>query len=323
MGFLRRELPRPDRDQVDMCPCIAPARRQMSRSIAVIAGAARPCCSWASVPVEACKPDATGRRKCCSLFDQCLERPVSLSGLAGIIRFDGAPIDPVALRRMTADLSHRARGGVRHVHGEGVALVLCRPYAMILPHDEQGHASSTDGAVTLVMDGRLDNRDALSALLLQHRTAFRSREDAALVLAAYETFGEGFLRHVDGDFAIVIWDGRKRSVLLARDRFGVRPLFYHLDGHVLSFASEVRPVLDLPWVPKSFNHCAALRMMSRRRRSVSGDVVVRHRAGAGWPLDHGLVRRETGRALLGTGDSWRRPAVFRGPLHRRLPCAPG
>ena len=163
---------------------------------------------------------------------------------------------------MTADLSHRARGGVRHVHGEGVALVLCRPYAMILPHDEQGHASSADGAVTLVMDGRLDNRDELSALLLQHRAALHSREDAALVLAAYEAFGEGFLRHVDGDFAIVIWDSRRRSVLLARDRFGVRPLFYHLDGHVLSFASEVRPVLDLPWVPKSFNHCAALRMMS-------------------------------------------------------------
>jgi hypothetical protein len=115
----------------------------------------------------------SGYGKCCNLFDQSLEGPVSLSGLAGIIRFDGAPIDPVVLRRMTADLSHPARGGVRHVHGEGVALVLCRPYAVILPHDEQGLASSADGAVTLVMDGRLDNRDALFALLLQHRTALR------------------------------------------------------------------------------------------------------------------------------------------------------
>ena len=211
---------------------------------------------------------------------------------------------------MTADLSHRARGGVRHVHGEGVALVLCRPYAMILPHDEQGHASSADGAVTLVMDGRLDNRDELSALLLQHRAALHSREDAALVLAAYEAFGEGFLRHVDGDFAIVIWDSRQASVLLARDRFGVRPLFYHLDGHVLSFASEVRPVLDLPWVPKPFNHCAALRMMSDESEAFQETLwsgIERVQAAAG----SGLARRETGRALLGTGDAWRRPAVFR------------
>ena len=112
------------------------------------------------------------------------------------------------------------------------------------------------------MDGRLDNRDALSALLLQHRAALRSRQDAALVLAAYEMFGEDFLRQVDGDFAIAIWDGRRRSVILARDRFGVRPLFYHFDGQVLSFASEVKPILALPWVSKAFNHCAALRMMS-------------------------------------------------------------
>jgi asparagine synthase (glutamine-hydrolysing) len=162
---------------------------------------------------------------------------------------------------MTTALSHRARGGVRQVLDGGVALALCRSESTALRNEEQGLSCSTDGAVTLVMDGRLDNGEALAALLLQHRAALRSRQDAALVLAAYEVFGDDFLRQVDGDFAIAIWDGRKRSVLLARDRFGVRPLFYHFDGQVLSLASEVKPILTLPWVPRIFNHCAALRMM--------------------------------------------------------------
>jgi asparagine synthase (glutamine-hydrolysing) len=112
------------------------------------------------------------------------------------------------------------------------------------------------------MDGRLDNREALIALLLQHRSELRSRSDGALALAAYMEFGEDFPAKLDGDFAIVIWDGRARTAVLARDRFGVKPLFHHVDGNILSFASEVKPILRLPWVTTRFNACTALRMMS-------------------------------------------------------------
>ena len=81
----------------------------------------------------------------------------------------------------------------------------------------------------------------------------RDRSDAELVLRSYETWGRDCLAHIDGDFALVIWDARQRTAFCARDRLGNKPFNYHWDGKTLSFASELHAILRLPWVKQELN----------------------------------------------------------------------
>jgi asparagine synthase (glutamine-hydrolysing) len=103
------------------------------------------------------------------------------------------------------------------------------------------------------LDGRVDNWKELRGKLLEQGTHLRTRADAELVLRAYERWGGDCLDHIDGDFAFVIWDMRRREAFCARDRMGARPFCYHWDGTRFSFASEVHAILALPWVRAELN----------------------------------------------------------------------
>ncbi|RPI72708.1 MAG: hypothetical protein EHM38_01530, partial [Geobacteraceae bacterium] len=81
----------------------------------------------------------------------------------------------------------------------------------------------------------------------------RTRADAELVLLAYEAWGKECLTNIDGDFALVIWDARRKQAFCARDRMGNKPFLYHWDGKTLTFTSELHAVLGLPWVEQKFN----------------------------------------------------------------------
>jgi asparagine synthase (glutamine-hydrolysing) len=99
--------------------------------------------------------------------------------------------------------------------------------------------------VMLVMDGRIDNREELLRALDLPQTA----SDAALVLAAYEAWGEGFAEHLNGDFALAMFDPSKQQLILARDSIGVRPLYYCSTERFVVFASEIKALLAHPEVP--------------------------------------------------------------------------
>ena len=81
----------------------------------------------------------------------------------------------------------------------------------------------------------------------------RNRSDAELVLRSYELWGRDCVSRIDGDFALVIWDARRREAFCARDRIGNKPFHYHWDGKTLVFASEPHPILALPWVGEVLN----------------------------------------------------------------------
>lgn len=103
----------------------------------------------------------------------------------------------------------------------------------------------------LAWDGRLDNRDELLAAL---RDELRGqRTDAAIVMAAYRKWGADFLPHLIGDFALALWDPLSRALLLARDPFGVRTLYYHLNRERLVWSSDLRAILDVPGVDTEIN----------------------------------------------------------------------
>jgi asparagine synthase (glutamine-hydrolysing) len=184
-----------------------------------------------------------------------------VGGLAGIIRFDGGGLEPHLLQGMMSALRHRGgpdRWQTRFSDVDGGASHLA---ATRTTDDEDGLSVSADGQVALVLDGRLDAPDDVRALLGRMPARTPLDTESALMLAAYEAHGDGFLAQVDGDFALAIWDGRRRTAILARDRFGIRPIFRHFDGRTLSFASDVRAILDLPWVRRTFNDCMVARLI--------------------------------------------------------------
>lgn len=133
-------------------------------------------------------------------------------------------------------IAHRGRDGVS-IHADGnVALGHCLLdtgcNGMFV--DEAGFAIS--------LDGRLDNRAALIALLREDGALdnFQTMPDEALLLLAYRRFGPSFPEHLRGDYALAIWNPSEKSLFLCRDHFGVRPLFYRRAEGAFYFASEIK-----------------------------------------------------------------------------------
>ena len=115
---------------------------------------------------------------------------------------------------------------------------------------------SDDGALTLTYNGELYDAGALRARLAGAGHRFRSNSDAETVLRSYEEFGPDCVHHLDGMFAFAIWDARQRSLFMARDHFGIKPLYYIHAGSRFACASEVKSLLTLPWVNAAVDRTA-------------------------------------------------------------------
>src|SRR5688572_19883970 len=149
-----------------------------------------------------------------------------MSGIAGAWNLDGRPMAADVLSAMSRTLRHRGRDGEGHRIAGSVGLS-CQ-HLWVTP-EEQGErqpivARQGDSGTMLVLDGRLDNREELLRALAL--SPHRAISDAACVLAAYETWGDGFGAHLNGDFAVAIFDSDAQRLVLARDAIGIRPLYY-------------------------------------------------------------------------------------------------
>ena len=173
-----------------------------------------------------------------------------MSGIAGIIHFDGRPVAPGQIESMTAAMDYRGPDGIGHWVGGSVALGQCMLRTTTESLEEIQPLANEDASLILVMDGRIDNWEDLRRELLGRNARLRTRADAELFLRAYEAWGEKCLAHIDGDFAVAIWDTRTRSLFCARDRVGNRQFHYHWNGCSFAFATDLHPVLNLPWVPE-------------------------------------------------------------------------
>ncbi|MBA3974974.1 MAG: hypothetical protein C0504_12255 [Candidatus Solibacter sp.] len=176
-----------------------------------------------------------------------------MSGIAGIIHFDGRPVEPGEIERMTASMTHRGPDGIRHWANGNVALGHCQMCTTPESLDETQPWANEDESLVLVMDGRVDHWEELRAELLGRGARLRNRSDAELVLRAYEEWGEGCLQHIDGDYGLLIWDARHKRAFCARDRMAVKPFQYHWNGRSLVVASELHAMFELPWVPRRIN----------------------------------------------------------------------
>src|SRR5262245_42107335 len=174
-----------------------------------------------------------------------------MSALAGIVRFDGAPADVVTVSRMIDCVEHRGRDR-REICADG-AVTLAYRWQRTGPSQKVDAQPIFDriARVALVFDGRIDNRPDLARDLdLRDED---SVSDAAIVLAAYRQWGSGMLPRLLGDFALALWDGRERRLMLARDPRGVRAMAYVVTGGGVAFATEPRQLLRVKGVDAAPN----------------------------------------------------------------------
>ena len=176
-----------------------------------------------------------------------------MSGIAGIIHFDGRPVEPGQVEAMTAAMHYRGPDGINHWRRGNVALGQCMLRTTPESLEETQPLTNEDESLVLVMDGRVDNWEELRRELLGKGAVLRTRADAELVLRAYEVWGRDCLPHIDGDFALVIWDARRQEAFCARDRMGNKPFTYHWTGKTLYFASEQQAILRQPAVAQVLN----------------------------------------------------------------------
>jgi asparagine synthase (glutamine-hydrolysing) len=183
-----------------------------------------------------------------------------MCGIAGAVFWDGVPIDEAMtiVRDMTAALAHRGPDG------EGVVQVTVpeatRGPVAVLGHrrlaiiDLSGRAhqpmtSDRDG-IGITYNGEVYDFRALRQTLKSAGRTFRSESDTEVVLQGYQEWGVRVVDRLRGMFAFGIWDGRRSTLLLSRDRLGIKPLYVHRTPHSVLFASEIRALLASKLIPR-------------------------------------------------------------------------
>jgi asparagine synthase (glutamine-hydrolysing) len=172
-----------------------------------------------------------------------------MCGIAGILSLNSEPASPVILRRMTDAIAHRGPDGEGH-YIDGVAGLGHRRLA-IIDLSPAGHQPmlTRDRRYALTYNGEIYNFQELRVELESLGYQFRSRTDSEVLLYALAEWGEQALDRLNGMFAFALWDARERRLMLARDRYGVKPLYYAWCGKSFVFGSEVKALLAHPDFP--------------------------------------------------------------------------
>jgi asparagine synthase (glutamine-hydrolysing) len=161
-----------------------------------------------------------------------------MCGICGIASARGAA-DPERLAAMSATLVHRGPDSDGAFVDGPVGLAARRLSIIDLDTGDQPIANE-DGTVVVVQNGEIYNYAELTDELVRAGHRFRTHGDTEVLVHAYEQWGTSFAERLRGMFAIAIWDGRARQLVLARDRYGIKPLYYRVEGGGIEFASELR-----------------------------------------------------------------------------------
>lgn len=169
-----------------------------------------------------------------------------MCGIAGALHRDGEPISPVILKRMTDSIAHRGPDGEGH-YIDGY-LGLGHRRLSIIDLSEAGHQpmATEDGRFVISYNGEVYNFNELRVELEASGHRFHSRTDSEVVLKALAQWGEGAFTRFNGMFALALWDKQRKELLLARDRYGIKPLYYAKVGNKFLFGSEVKAILADP-----------------------------------------------------------------------------
>jgi asparagine synthase (glutamine-hydrolysing) len=173
-----------------------------------------------------------------------------MCGIAGLFNLNGEPASPVILRKMTDAIAHRGPDGEGFYIDSFVGLGHRR--LAIIDLSPAGHQpmATEDGNYIIVYNGEVYNFQELKVQLESSGHKFRSRTDTEVVLQAYVQWGTECVKRFNGMFAFTIWDRTRQELFLARDRYGIKPLYYIFVGSTFIFASEQKSLINHPAVPR-------------------------------------------------------------------------
>jgi len=169
-----------------------------------------------------------------------------MCGICGIFNLNGEPVSPVVLRKMTDAMAHRGPDGEGFYIDSFIGLGHRR--LAIIDLSPLGHQPMTtpDGKFTITYNGEVYNFQELRIELEALGHAFRSRSDTEVVLNAYAQWGPECVNKLNGMFAFAVWDKTRQQLFLARDRYGIKPLYYASLGSYFLFASEQKSIITHP-----------------------------------------------------------------------------
>ncbi len=187
-----------------------------------------------------------------------------MCGICGIYNFEtGAPVDKRLLGAMCRAMVHRGPDE-EGVWAEGDVGLGHRRLNIIDLSTGQQPMRNEDGTIRVSFNGEIYNYRDLYIELKRNGHVFKTKSDTETIIHLYEDKGEAFLKDLRGMFAIALWDGRRKRLLLARDRLGKKPLYYFLDRDRIVFASELKAILSDTSVPRQIDPTALSDYLSFR-----------------------------------------------------------
>ena len=179
-----------------------------------------------------------------------------MCGIAGIFHGDwGSMADALQLQRMVSVLRHRGPDE-EAVYADGPIGLGVRRLRVIDVAGGKQPMFNEDRSVALVFNGEIYNFLDLRRDLLAKGHRFATLSDTEVIVHAYEEYGEACVDRLRGMFAFALWDSRRRELFLARDRMGIKPLYYFWDGHKFLFGSEIKAILQDPAVRRDVDPLA-------------------------------------------------------------------
>jgi len=174
-------------------------------------------------------------------------------GIAGLVNLYGDSISPVILQKMTDSIAHRGPDGEGHWINNNVGIGHRRLAIIDLSPAAHQPMMTGEGRWILSYNGEIYNYRELRVELEAEGSRFRSNSDTEVVLEALAHWGTDALLKFNGMFALALWDTREQTLLLARDRYGIKPVYYSQQGQHFAFGSEQRAILATPWFERKLN----------------------------------------------------------------------
>ncbi len=185
-----------------------------------------------------------------------------MCGICGVAYSDSErPVEQEMLARMTASLHHRGPDGRGFHVAAGIGLGMTRLSIVDLETGDQP-ISSEDGSITVVCNGEIYNHEALRTKLIAAGHHLRTHSDVEVIVHLYEDHGVDCVQYLRGMFAFALWDARKRRLMLARDRLGIKPLHYSLSSDGCYFGSEQKAILATERIERKLDVAALADLMA-------------------------------------------------------------
>ncbi len=178
-----------------------------------------------------------------------------MCGIYGIVRFDGRPIESATLSAMGRVTSHRGPDDEGQ-HIDGAAAIGMRRLSIIDLSGGHQPLSNEDESIWLVCNGEVYNFRELRSALQAKGHRFKTGSDCEVLIHLYEEYGDDFVQHLNGMYGFALWDGRRKRMLVGRDRLGIKPIYIYRSGQTLAFSSEAKAFLALPNFSVNVDHGA-------------------------------------------------------------------